>query len=247
MSLRDQALAPNRPITEATFTLAWDLLLKQGQGHDATDDERCRAKCWLTYRAAEGMVTFADWVDKVNPLLHDIAFLNLSVEKAQRWTASQSSAEVYLEILQKPGLAVLEAGRIAEVVAHKIAEKCLDYCPTVQNYLRLTAIAAYAKLLTGEDGEAVQMVEDAIITWRSVMRFFDNRKHIFRWIESRDDMFVLMALSYIRERAEKGKVRVASFMSPLELRRQQETQHWMKCLLRLEGNNGGMWSDEVPE
>jgi hypothetical protein len=245
---RREALAPNWPITQATFALAWDLLLKQGQGHDATDCERCHAKCWLTYRAIDGTVLFTDWLEKVNPVIPDIAALKLPPGRLQRWSASQSAAEVYLSILQTSvGDDVRAAGRLAETVAREICEGCLSHSPAVQNYLRMVAVSAYAALLTGDTDIVIRHVESGIAKWREVMTRFDDRRFGERWMEARDDMFVLMALSYMRQVAETGSAQDFGWVNPLVLQQKQKSLPWMKCLLRLEGTNGGMWSDEVPE
>lgn len=243
MSIRDQALAPNRKITEQTFALAWNLLLKKGEGHNATDDERCRAKCWLTYRAVDGMISFQDWREKVSPAIPDPHEMELAEPRKARWLASQRSAEVYLDILCTE-IGAQEGGRLAEVAAREIKERCLrDHCPAVQNYLRLTVIAAHAAMMNGKHALAAGQVMAAIDTWRGVMSTFNWQRHPFRWTEAQDDCFVLQAMTMIWQQCTEGRVKTASFMSPLILRRQQEHLAWMKCLVRM----GGLWTDEYED
>jgi len=213
MNERISLLYPNAQAARpAQYALAWGLLEKHDGFTDATIEEQAHAKCWLTYRAAEGEVAFADWLAKVEPL----AFHQMQETDAKRarWTISQRMAEVCLSVQQKQ-----DGWRDT---AHELVNDSADWAlvawpPTILSTVRAAALLAYDAWLRADDSDSTgyqRWMAEAWAMWKNMVHSLDW--HLFPWraIEARDDLIALHALSLI-SKFSKDKSDTPSFSSGL--------------------------------
>lgn len=195
MSSRTDILYPNsKAPLDARYTLAWGLLLRHEGYTDATEAERAHAKCWLTYRCAEGVVSCAHWLEKVDSAVID--FNAMSAAENARWQVSLLTAQVIMTILQPQA----EQPDWRDVAADK---QCLtDWPPCVLNYVRLYALLAYKAWLFANDRDAWAIpAASAWREWQAVMGGINYAQFPWRAAEARDDLIALHALSLIAQKA----------------------------------------------
>lgn len=199
MSSRTDILYPNsKAPLEARYTLAWGLLLRHEGYADATEAERAHAKCWLTYRCAEGVVSYAHWLEKVDSATID--FNALGAADNARWQVSLLTAQVIMTILQPQA----EQSDWRDVAAATVADKqCLtDWPPCVLSYVRLYALIAYRAWLFADDRDAWAIpAASAWREWQKVMGGINYAQFPWRAAEARDDLVALHALSLIAQKA----------------------------------------------
>ena len=201
MSARTHILYPNSkaPLADR-YALAWGLLLKHDGFTDATPSERAHAKCWLTYRAAERVVSYAHWAEKVSP--QDIDFDAMTTPDRARWTVSLLTAQVIMTILQPQA----EQPEWRDIAASLVMAKqyLADWPPCVLSFVRLYALIAYKAWLFAADRDAWAVpAASAWREWQGVMGALNYAQHPWRAMEARDDLIALHALSLIAHKAGK--------------------------------------------
>jgi hypothetical protein len=215
-----QLLAPSSTSHKTTqFHFAWTAL-----GDEAASlSRRMNAKCWLTYRAVDGEITFADWLACVAPA---VAAPHEETPLGVRWRVSQLTGEAYLMILN---------GRLDEARLRMIEVNDIVFAggsdlwpPCVLNWLRCAVLNQYALHLEGVNiaDSAARVVEN----WRGMAHKYDWHKWPMRVDEMIHDIRALNVLAAITHKREK-----AFWLAPKNLVGNKEIFH--RCLLKLgEGN-----------
>jgi len=207
---------------------AWRVLLDTKASHD----DRANAKCWLTYRTADGEVQFKDWEEKIAPV---------QPNTSMRWQISLLAAEAYVHVLhgpdERPMLACAE--RLNEFTDGRLR----DNPGSVQSFIRVKAVEAYWMLCHRHESEAFDPagpINTAFSTWKTVMGSLDWQAHPFRWLEMRDDAQVLMALSHIayRVRLLSNPIPKQPAFSVENVRRIAGKEHWVRCLGKIRTTAG---------
>lgn len=207
---------------------AWRVLLDSKASHD----DRANAKCWLTYRTADGEIQFKDWEEKIAPV---------QPNTSMRWQISLLAAEAYVHVLhgpdERPMLACAE--RLNEFTDGRLR----DNPGSVQSFIRVKAVEAYWMLCHRHESEAFDPaipVSTAFSTWKTVMGSLDWQAHPFRWLEMRDDAQVLMALSHIayRVRLLSNPIPKQHAFSAENVRRIAGKEHWIRCLSKIRTTAG---------
>lgn len=201
MTTRARILYPDStaPLADK-YALAWGLLLRHEDFTDATEGERAHAKCWLTYRAAEGVVSYAHWAEKINP--QSIDFDQLTAAEKARWTVSLLTAEIILTILHPQA----EQPQWRDIAASLVMAKqyLADWPPCVLSFTRLYALIAYKAWLHADDRDAWAVpAATAWREWQGVMSSVNYAQFPWRAMEARDDVIALHVLSLIAHKAGK--------------------------------------------
>lgn len=150
-------------------------------------------KCFLTYRAFEGLVAWDVWRAEVAPVQHGLPDDHpLWV----RWEISQRTAEFYLHLGRGDVAAAELKGLrlISDVWRHQWLAK---WQPMMANVLRVMSLMAYLHYLRGEVERAAELVEESVRGWTETMGAVDWRRWPRRWIEMRDDGHALMNCMFI--------------------------------------------------
>lgn len=212
-------LYPDRlPVPEQTL-LAWTLL----QDEDVPDHERAHAKCFLTYRAFDGVVRMDDWCSKVHPLQLEIPDIGLRT----RWMTSQSAAEFFLEV-RKLQIALDPWRKLTE---SEISGMISIHPAFALNWLRVRTVLAYEALVKGCLQAA--MVVD---TMRFALRHFYAVPFAttpLRVFEMRDDVRALGALTMIGQAHGCIQACEAPWLTPQTLMREDGHVPWVRCLMLL--------------
>jgi hypothetical protein len=181
------------------YRVAWDLLYSQ----TAREDERAHAKCWLTYRCADGCIKYADYIARVKSVGVDLSAL-VDEQKA-RWRVSIAMADIYAEI----------ANSYSDEWVHK-AKDLWDLCAeseiemhqsSLLSFLKVSVLLAYFEHLKGDVEKTRKII---IATWKSYKKAilgWDWADTSFRAMEAVDDMRMLQMLQFIS--MENGLTRKA--------------------------------------
>lgn len=129
-----KSLAPgSKTYLKDQFALAWQAL----GAASAPLADRLNARCWLTYRAIDGLVTFEDWQKHVMALE---LIGEIPANFLVRWRISQKTAECYLHILQGD---FAKAMRVREAVAELFIKQGWHWPESILNYLRCELLHRY--------------------------------------------------------------------------------------------------------
>lgn len=219
-----ELLYPDRlPVPEQTL-LAWTLL----QDDAVPAHERAHAKCFLTYRAFEGVVSMDDWCSKVHPLQFEIA----DIELRSRWLTSQMTAEFYLDMKHM---------QVALDPWHELTESEISGMISIHpafalNWLRVRTVLAYEALVRG-CLEAAMVVE----TMRFALRHFHAVPFAttpLRVFEMRDDVRALGVLTMIGQAHGCIQACKAPWLTPEIVMREDGHTPWVQCLMLLAKRHG---------
>jgi hypothetical protein len=223
-----QELNPNSTtIKGEQYAIAWKALNNVGEAF--TPEQRAHAKCWLTYRATDGEITAHDWREKIFPI--DIGDIE-SPGMAVRWWYSQSTAEIYMHILQGiPGWM-----DFADAVYNRLPTGDLELHPGIAtNFMRVMALLTYALYLEGSQ-EFKGVARESIKAWREMWKDVDPEKRPLRFAEVAADAVPLYVMA-----------RLLTLDKPLEpwadtLVNAQASTPWGKCLIELGVHPRRLWS-----
>lgn len=215
--------ADNALSRSVQFKIAWRKLLDE----DAAPGERAHAKCWLTYRAVDGLVSPEHWLEKVYSV--NVGY-HINRQWSIRWGVSQAAAEVYLRLLRQVSIPVPPEG----VIAHYVDAGDLHlHAPAVLCVLRVALLSAYDSFLKDDHEAAKATINEAFRVWRQVMVEFDAQWHYLRWLEMRDDALVLHALTLLQQAMGIVKLPNLRWCSEEWLMREAGAQPWAQCLRKL--------------
>lgn len=177
-----------------------------------------QAKCWLTYRAIDGEVSYSDWQSKVHSVSSEYPHTPLGV----RWHVSQLTAEVYLMILN---------GELNEARLRIAAINDIIYAggedlwpPCVLNWIRCAVLNQYACFLEGIDINASSSC--VVENWRNLAHKYDWNKWPMRVDEMIHDIRALNILAAMLHKRED-----APWLDPKKLVGDKEIFH--RCLRKL--------------
>ena len=165
---------------------AWSLLTED---KDTPIEYRCHARCWLTYRAAEGHVCCEEYEKRVWRACE----IPAEHPDAPRWITSQAAAEFYLWTLWS------QFDR-SKQAADTLFQNWRYYPPAVLSMLRVTVVQTYHLYLRGEHESAKIAVDAAISNWQQVMGSISWKKYPMRFMDGAGDMKALHALSCLSGR-----------------------------------------------
>lgn len=163
--------------------------LRERPPHLIKGEALAALKCFLTYRACDGLLPLDTWQNEVDglelpPLKEGIAF---------RWSLSQSTAELYLNILHEGAADVgLRANNLASQLLY------VNVWPSALcNLLRASVVSAYAEYLNHSDRLAEIMICKAIEQWQTLMGSLYWKIHPLRFAEMREDREAILMLLVI--------------------------------------------------
>ncbi len=215
-------LAVNSKATkQEQYKKAWNDLLNPS----ATSSSVAQAKCWLTYRAIDGEISKADWVEKILPIGTN--------DTSLRWGVSQSTADAYAHLL----VAIDKEAFLSSVraVLELVKSRRLQEWPGASlNFLRCSAMAAYFLLLESHLDEAMVIIRNAHIEWAAMWSTLDTFDHPFRFEEARLDCSVLISMQAIAH--HMGEIGPEHEFNPnwaKSLVESEKNLPWMRCLEKL--------------
>lgn len=210
---------------ETKYKVAWDAI------NDSKENQlrKTHAKCWLTYRAVDGAITFEDWSSKIENV---VVLRDIQDKKVRlRWITSQNAAEMYLLCLNGK-----QWQQNAENIFHW--DKDLILLPNLlANYLRASSLLAYSYMLDKDFEMAAAVSKKAIESWQKTMSGALLEDEPSRFFELRNDYAPLHALTVIlyRCKAIKKAPGPESFVD--ELTRKTP---WWKCMEKI-GRDVTIW------
>lgn len=201
------------------YRLAWTAL------RGTTCDEAAHAKCWLTYRAFDGEITFDDWKKHIEP----IKIPPGSVEENERWSVSISTATFYLSVIQNDRQRMMQE-------ANKVIAANLELWPGVLlNWCRVRTILAKDALLNGEKDVCRDLIMQTWKSWQCTMAGFDPVLHPVRFIEAVEDMRALHTLMIMAQ--DVGIIPSGLFnqdwLNTHEKNINQSEYPWVQCMHHL--------------
>ncbi len=215
-------LTPDSKATRSEqYAKAWKDLT-----NDAADpDAIAHAKCWLTYRAVDGEVKLADWMEKIN--------LVVAYDGSLRWTVSQATAEAYLYKLVANDDVAFDS--CLRKVTFSVRQSGLQTWPGASlNFLRCSALLAYRRLLAGDANQAENEINSAMGVWANLWDTFDFRVHPFRFAEMRGDCVVLHAMQFMLQRMGAIKpVHMLDAEWSRNILKADKDQPWWRCIEKL--------------
>jgi hypothetical protein len=211
------------------YRIAWEAL-----GSEAySPSDRQHARCWLTYRAFDGEVTFADWQKHV--MAATIPHANASLQA--RWSISQATAELYLGIMQDETLAWTAFSRLRCLVAEGAL---LDWPAGALCTIRASCLHVYHRYLAGESIH--REVQSIMHEWAAQFQRYATPTHPLRWCEVMDAVPVLKALAFIAEKEGAVKISGAFGNHPAKAINHASALPWARCMYRLgAGNPKALW------
>ena len=172
---------------EQQYALAWGLLEKHAGYEDATEAERAHAKCWLTYRAADGAIHPQAYWQKIDPVI----VLVTDKEESARWGISQRMARCCVELLTGADQWKLTAVDVFDDVRR------FDWHPSILSVVRAGALLAYEAYLRGDNDKANKWIELTWGRWQRMAATIPWALLPWRAMEAQDDLVALHALGLI--------------------------------------------------
>ena len=213
-------LAPGSNYARAMqFKIAWKVL----EEDCFSNNEKANAKCWLTYRAIDGDITYDDWKKHIQG--------QSSIQEASspiecRWKSSQITAEVYLHLLngqkEETAQAIIDLDRLTQCQGADL------WPPSVLNWLRAKVIYVYGRFL--DDLPYQEEANATINQWRRLAHSYDFCKWNLRVDEMLNDIRALNILTTILIPA-----RGVPWLEPQKMVGTKELFH--RCLLKLGEDN----------
>jgi hypothetical protein len=198
------------------YRLAWAAL------RGTCCNKAAHAKCWLTYRAYDGEVTFDDWKKHVETVSIQLSESNYRV----RWNTSINTATFYLATIQGDK-------ERAEQAAQQVLSANLDEYPgALLSWCRVNAILAQDALQRGDDNECRTIIKMTFTVWQRVMGQFNPAHYPVRFVEAIEDMRVLHTLMTMAQKVGviHEKVLDQDWLKPHEKDIQRNRIAWLKCL-----------------
>lgn len=171
------------------YARAWKLLLSPA----TREDERAHAKCWLTYRCADGEVSYADYLAYIKPV--EIELATLSEQQKARWRVSLGMAQVCAGILNT-------YSRDWVRKAYDLWEKCIvseitKHPPCLMTFTRLAVALAYDRHLHADRGGVERIATQTWGRYKKAVSEWDWSKNPFRPMEATEDMKAMQMLQFI--------------------------------------------------
>jgi hypothetical protein len=222
-----ELLLPGAAEREAQGRLATQVF----QDMVAAPHERAHAKCWLTYRVADGTYSLDYWNMHVGAgVIDGIADETQRV----RWETSQRTAEFYLNGLRRDVWEMPWSGE------DPLAEWLRIHPSFALQYMRVNAVMAYRALLLGNVEECRQRVFDALHTGLRRCATLQPVVHALRLLEMRDDWHAYVTLILIGQRAGCLPVVHAPWATREMILRDDGHLPYVRCLIKLgTGQAGG--------
>lgn len=157
-----------------------------------SDQGPASAKCYLLYRALDGLLTSEEEAEVLNAVIPTVKNRGL----AARWAMSNATAEAYLLMSR----AMDDDYRIAAIKkALKVWDTSTrkDWPPQILNFLRLSLILSYWQYLKGDKANAIRTIENAFLDWQAHMAMLDWKRWPHRVTEARDDLLCLQSMEFI--------------------------------------------------
>jgi hypothetical protein len=215
------------------FNTAWGALHTDIQKYSA--GQRAHAKCWLTYRALDGKVTYGDWLQNVA----NVALPPMIDRKVEaRWHTSQLAAEVFLNIQQGKAWQAQAKGYIATAQDGKLLA---ENPGAVLNLVRVGCLLAYQQMMDGQEDEAAGTVNKCFQLWTSSWGGIDPLRYPFRFIEMRQDSAPLYAMARIMHKLGRIKVYFNQPDWAEKVLKEAESSHWWKSMLLLGKHRSAIW------
>jgi len=228
------ALFPNSTLPrKEQYDVAWGALHTDVQRYSA--GERAHAKCWLTYRAFDGEVTWNDWLKNV-----DVVKLPPTGQAKMdaRWSTSQSAAEVYLKIKNEAPW-IEEAKRYLKI--SQTTTVLADNPGACANLVRVGSLLAYKQYLDGDEEECAVTVSEVYRLWGETWSKINPMENPYRYVEMRKDSTPL----YLMMRLMHAMGRVSVYFYKPEwaenLFKTEEKSPWWSCVLSLARHPRCLW------
>lgn len=162
--------------------------LRERPPHLIQGEALAALKCFLTYRACDGLLSLDDWQQNVGR----VEIPQMDEGLSFRWAISQSTAEVYLSIL----LGCAEYSFYAQDTAFQILNVSV-WPAALCNLLRMTVISAYNYYLKGDHRAAEIGISLAMEQWQKTMGGLDWKDKPLRFAEMREDREAILMLLVI--------------------------------------------------
>lgn len=185
-------------------------------------------KCFLTYRAVDGLLDFATWQAEV-------AGLDVDIDPDHplwvRWEISQRTAEIYLMLARRrtDEAESKASGLLEDVRRHDWLKR---WPPIVANVVRAASLRAYLFYLRGREQDAAGLVEQTVATWRETMGALDWQNWPMRFAEMRDDCHALLNCMVIARACGAAKFADHAWCEPARMNRQTKGEHPYVTLMR---------------
>lgn len=171
---------------KAAYDAAWGLLLNELPG--AMDFERCRAKCWLSYRTMDGEVPYSDYVSLIKPIQPDTS--GMGQADKERWEVSLMAADVFATLPYEPSQWQSKA---AEVIKRCQTNEW-KWPPTLLTAQRMFALLAYDAWLNDTDSPE-KICKQGWEYWKQSISRLDWQKFPFHVQHDNWPLHVLMWVS----------------------------------------------------
>jgi hypothetical protein len=204
---------------------AWTLL-----DEDKTVPEvyRCHARCWLTYKAIDGMVNHDELMNRVLPVRS--GGLEKDHYSYVRWLTSQAAASFYYFTLKD-----MQAEALKESLVFQPSHLISNASTTI-NYLRVMCIRCHDAYLTGKIGEARSIIESTLCAWKTAHEALDWKEHPMRFTDLRSDSSALHTMMIIAEKIGM----LNNSLSSIHVPEMSQDWHWVKCIKHLHRKNGSI-------
>lgn len=214
-----EQLYPGRAALQVQTDLAWHLLLHR----DTPMEERAHAKCFLTYRAVDGLLSLPEWAERVQ----GIAIRLDDPCVRTRWQGSQTTAEFYLRVLHENRVTDPWEGRTSSELSGLTAM----HPAWLVNWLRMRVVQCYDALLRGSLTGA--MITETLRFALRELGGIPFATQPLRVFELRDDWHALTALVLIGQRHGCLQPCDAPWASPAMITRDDGHLPYVRCLLHL--------------
>jgi hypothetical protein len=180
------------------------------------------AKCFLTYRVIDGQthrsdvltnpISFEFWKNKIEDIHPTYAGLKDGLDF--RWKISQRMAEAIL---------YAKFGDVDRFCLNSIqiynafGTHDIPWPPCILNLLRSGVLYSYYLYLTHRDANAINYIEEIILTWKQIMYHIDHKQYPYRFTEMRDDSVELQALMFILRACGGVKMENYDWMTEKEI------------------------------
>lgn len=176
----------------AQYPLAWGLLL--GHLPHVTEVERAQARCWLTYRCAEGEVPYGDYLAQVEPVKLNPSLLSRA--DAARWQVSIMMADVCALLMHgEAGAWLPMAQQLWQLCRQGPVVK--DWQPCVLAFVRVAGLLAYDEWLKGQEAEGRARVQQTWDRYKAHCQEWNWQRYPLRALEALDDMRALQVLQFV--------------------------------------------------
>lgn len=165
--------------------------LRERPPHLIKGEALAALKCFLTYRACDGLISLKTWENDVCR----VELPSMAEGISFRWAISQQTAELYLKALSL-GEGIQFVGFHATELASQLFNVA-TWPAALCNLLRVSVIAAYDGFLMGNWRAAEIMISMAMEQWAKIMSGMDWKTHPMRFAEMREDREAILMLLVI--------------------------------------------------